>query len=111
MDPELIKLAIGGLVLLGCIGLFFGIGLALAAHKFAVESNPVIEEVLESLLSPMRSSVLAPVRPVRDRVPEVANEAFPVPLCPPTIMVSTLKVLEVPSSRLPVTTWTFPPSI
>ena len=49
MDPELIKLAIGGLVLLGCIGLFFGIGLALAAHKFAVESNPVIEEVLESL--------------------------------------------------------------
>jgi len=49
MDPELIKLAIGGLVLLGCIGLFFGIGLALAAHKFAVESNPLIEEVLESL--------------------------------------------------------------
>lgn len=49
MDPELIKLAIGGLVLLGCIGLFFGIGLAIAAHKFAVESNPLIEEVLESL--------------------------------------------------------------
>lgn len=49
MDPALIKLAIGGLVLLGCIGLFFGIGLALAAHKFAVESNPLIEEVLESL--------------------------------------------------------------
>ena len=49
MDPHLIKLAIGGLVLLGCIGLFFGIGLALAAQKFAVESNPLIEEVLESL--------------------------------------------------------------
>lgn len=49
MDPELIKLALGGLVFLGCIGLFFGIGLALAAHKFAVESNPLIEEVLESL--------------------------------------------------------------
>jgi len=49
MDFELIKLAIGGLVFLGCIGLFFGIGLALAAHKFAVESNPLIEEVLESL--------------------------------------------------------------
>lgn len=49
MDPELIKLAIGGLVLLGCIGLFFGIGLAIAAQKFAVESNPLIEEVLESL--------------------------------------------------------------
>lgn len=49
MDPQLIKLALGGLVFLGCIGLFFGIGLALAAHKFAVESNPLIEEVLESL--------------------------------------------------------------
>jgi len=49
MDPALIKIAIGGVVLLGCIGLFFGIGLAIAAHKFAVESNPLIEEVLESL--------------------------------------------------------------
>ena len=49
MDPELVKLAIGGLVLLGCIGLFFGIGLAIAAQKFAVETNPLIEEVLESL--------------------------------------------------------------
>jgi electron transport complex protein RnfB len=49
MDPALIKIAIGGLVLLGCIGLFFGIGLAIAAHKFAVEVNPLIEEVLESL--------------------------------------------------------------
>ena len=49
MDPALIKIAIGGLVLLGCIGLFFGIGLAIAAHKFAVDVNPLIEEVLESL--------------------------------------------------------------
>jgi electron transport complex protein RnfB len=49
MDPELVKMAIGGLVLLGCIGLFFGIGLAIAAQKFAVETNPLIEEVLESL--------------------------------------------------------------
>ncbi|HBH29221.1 MAG: Fe-S cluster domain-containing protein [Desulfofustis sp. PB-SRB1] len=49
MDIELVKLAIGGLVLLACIGLFFGIGLAIAAHKFAVETNPLIEEVLESL--------------------------------------------------------------
>ena len=49
MDPELIKIALGGLVLLGCIGLFFGIGLAIAAHKFAVESNPLIEKVLHSL--------------------------------------------------------------
>ena len=49
MDPALIKLAIGGIALLGCIGLFFGIGLAMAAHKFAVETNPLIEEVLESL--------------------------------------------------------------
>lgn len=49
MDPTLIKIAIGGMVLLGCIGLFFGIGLAIAAHKFAVETNPLIEEVLESL--------------------------------------------------------------
>lgn len=49
MDASLIKVAFGGLVLLGCIGLFFGIGLALAAHKFAVEVNPLIEEVTESL--------------------------------------------------------------
>jgi Na+-translocating ferredoxin:NAD+ oxidoreductase subunit B len=49
MDVELIKLALGGLVLLGCIGLFFGIGLAIAAHKFAVEVNPLIEHVVESL--------------------------------------------------------------
>ncbi|MBW2012071.1 MAG: ferredoxin, partial [Deltaproteobacteria bacterium] len=33
-----------------CIGLFFGIGLALAAHKFAVEVNPMIEAVKECLM-------------------------------------------------------------
>jgi electron transport complex protein RnfB len=49
MDPALIKLALGGIALLVCIGLFFGIGLALAAHKFAVEVNPLVHEVLESL--------------------------------------------------------------
>lgn len=49
MDPALLKIALGGVALLVCIGLFFGIGLALAAHRFAVESNPLIEEVLESL--------------------------------------------------------------
>ncbi len=49
MDPALVKIALGGVALLVCIGLFFGIGLALAAHKFAVEVNPVVEEVLESL--------------------------------------------------------------
>lgn len=49
MDPALLKIALGGVALLVCIGLFFGIGLALAAHKFAVESNPLVEEVLESL--------------------------------------------------------------
>ncbi len=49
MDPALVKIAIGGVVLLGCIGLFFGIGLALAAHKFAVKTNPLIEEVKEVL--------------------------------------------------------------
>ena len=49
MDPLLIKLAIGGLAVLGAIGLLFGIGLALAAHKFAVEINPKIEEVKEIL--------------------------------------------------------------
>ncbi len=49
MDVELLKIALGGVALLGCIGLFFGIGLAIAAHKFAVETNPLIEEVLESL--------------------------------------------------------------
>jgi electron transport complex protein RnfB len=49
MDPTLIKLALGGIALLVCIGLFFGIGLALAAHKFAVEVDPKIEAVLHSL--------------------------------------------------------------
>ncbi|PIE73538.1 MAG: ferredoxin [Deltaproteobacteria bacterium] len=49
MDPVLIKIALGGVLLLGCIGLFFGIGLAIAANKFAVEVNPLIEEVTESL--------------------------------------------------------------
>jgi electron transport complex protein RnfB len=49
MDPFYIKLAIGGLTLLGGIGLFFGIGLALAAHKFAVEINPKVEAVKEVL--------------------------------------------------------------
>ncbi len=49
MDPTLVKMAIGGIALLGCIGLFFGIGLALAAHKFAVETNPLVEEVMEVL--------------------------------------------------------------
>jgi hypothetical protein len=49
MDPLYIKLALGGLALLACIGLFFGIGLALAAHKFAVEVNPKVEAVKEVL--------------------------------------------------------------
>lgn len=49
MDPVLIKIALGGVALLGCIGMFFGIGLALAAHKFAVQGNPKVEEVLEVL--------------------------------------------------------------
>ena len=52
MDPALIKIALGGVALLVCIGLFFGIGLALAAHKFAVEINPLVEVVLESLAGP-----------------------------------------------------------
>jgi len=49
MDPLVIKLALGGLALLAAIGLFFGIGLALAAHKFAVEVNPKVEAVKEVL--------------------------------------------------------------
>ena len=49
MDAELIQIALTGLALLGCIGLFFGIGLALAAHRFKVETNPMIDEVLEVL--------------------------------------------------------------
>ena len=49
MDTALIRLALGGLAVLGCIGLFFGIGLALAARKFAVQANPKVEEVLEVL--------------------------------------------------------------
>jgi Na+-translocating ferredoxin:NAD+ oxidoreductase subunit B len=49
MDPVLVKLALGGVALLGCIGLFFGIGLAMAAHKFHVEPDPKVEEVLHTL--------------------------------------------------------------
>jgi electron transport complex protein RnfB len=49
MDPVLIKLALGGLAVLVCIGLLFGIGLALAAQKFAVKADPKVEEVLEVL--------------------------------------------------------------
>jgi len=49
MDPVLIRLALIGLAVLVCIGLFFGIGLALAAQKFAVKANPKVEEVLEVL--------------------------------------------------------------
>ncbi len=49
MDPVLIKLALTGLAVLVCIGLLFGIGLALAAQKFAVKANPKVEEVLEVL--------------------------------------------------------------
>jgi len=49
MDPQLLKIALSGLILLGCIGLFFGIGLALVAHKFAVETNPLIDKVLHAL--------------------------------------------------------------
>ena len=49
MDPYLITLALGGLAVLGCIGLLFGLGLALAAYKFAVKANPKVEEVLEVL--------------------------------------------------------------
>jgi len=49
MDTTLIKLALGGVVVLGCIGLFFGIGLAFAAHRFAVEANPKVDAVLDVL--------------------------------------------------------------
>lgn len=49
MDPLYVKLAIGGLVVLGSIGLFFGLGLALAAHRFAVKINPKVEAVKEVL--------------------------------------------------------------
>ncbi|MBO4351763.1 MAG: Fe-S cluster domain-containing protein [Proteobacteria bacterium] len=49
MDTELIQIALTGLALLGSIGIFFGIGLAIAAHKFAVERNPKVEEVMEVL--------------------------------------------------------------
>jgi electron transport complex protein RnfB len=49
MDPLYIKLALGGLAVLGSIGVVFGIGLGLAAHKFAVEIDPCIEAVQEVL--------------------------------------------------------------
>ena len=49
MDPLYLKIALGGLALMASIGLFFGIGLALAAHKFAVEINPKVEAIMDIL--------------------------------------------------------------
>jgi electron transport complex protein RnfB len=49
MQVELIKLAIAGVAVLSCIGLLFGIGLALAAQKFAVQLDPRVEKVKEVL--------------------------------------------------------------
>lgn len=49
MDPVLVKAALGGIATLGCIGLLFGMGLALAAHKFHVEPDPKVEAVLHTL--------------------------------------------------------------
>jgi electron transport complex protein RnfB len=49
MDPVLVTSALIALAVLACIGLVFGIGLALAAQKFAVKVNPKVEEVLEVL--------------------------------------------------------------
>jgi electron transport complex protein RnfB len=49
MDPALFKSALVALAVLACIGLVFGIGLAMAAQKFAVKANPKVEEVLEVL--------------------------------------------------------------
>ncbi len=49
MDPQLMKIAMGGLAVLGVIGLVFGIGLALAAQKFHVEVDPKVEAVKEVL--------------------------------------------------------------
>jgi electron transport complex protein RnfB len=49
MDSELLHMALIALAVLGCIGLLFGIGLAMAAQKFAVKANPKVEEVLEAL--------------------------------------------------------------
>ncbi len=49
MDLLYVKLAVGGLAVLGSIGLFFGLGLALAAHRFAVQINPKVEAVKEVL--------------------------------------------------------------
>ncbi len=49
MDLELLKLALGGVALLGSIGLIFGVGLGYAAHRFAVTVDPLIDETLECL--------------------------------------------------------------
>lgn len=49
MDLNLLQMAFIALAVLGCIGLVFGIGLAMAAQKFAVKADPKVEEVLEVL--------------------------------------------------------------
>jgi electron transport complex protein RnfB len=45
MDPVLVRIAIIGLITFGTIGLVFGLGLAIAANKFAVKLNPKVEAV------------------------------------------------------------------
>ncbi len=49
MDPELIKIAIGGLVLLGCIGFFLESVWQSPPINLRSRVNPLVEEVLESL--------------------------------------------------------------
>lgn len=45
MDPVLVKIAVIGLTTFATVGLIFGLGLAIAANKFAVKMNPKVEAV------------------------------------------------------------------
>jgi len=60
MDPVLVKSAIIALAGLDAYGLLFGIGLALAAQKFAVKANPKVEEVLEVLAGASEAGAATP---------------------------------------------------
>ena len=64
MDPYLLKMALIAVVVLGCIGLVFGIGLAMAAQKFAVKVNPKVEEVVEVAHGAGISRKVAKLRPL-----------------------------------------------
>jgi len=101
MDPVYVKLALGGLALMGSIGLFFGIGLALAAHKFAVEVNPKVEAVLEIL--PGANCGACSFAGCESYAEAVVNDPKIAPnLCPPGMVPVAEAVAKITGKELEI---------